>query len=135
MRVHDFEGVVAFVRVGHHAEVVCDPNSTEVDETVSAHPLPVTCQEVEAMNVHVVDHPLEALSVVIVPGAVTTTLLGPQIDHLSCVVGGVGHGGGDRETEDHVNHLAVIVAEVLVDPEEEPLVLVEGVEGHESGPE
>ena len=135
MRIHDFEGIVGLVTVAHHAEGVGNPESTEVDGTIAAYPSPVSGQIVVIHHVHVLHHPLHALSVVIVPSAVTTALLGPQVDHLTSEIGRVCNNTTASEAENHVDKLAVLVAEVLVQPEEEELVFVECVEGAERGPE
>ena len=87
------------------------------------------------MDVHVLDHPFEALSVVVVPCAVTAALLRPQVDHLTREVGWVGHCGGHTERENHVHQLAVLVREVMVHPEEEEFVLAESVQRTERRPE
>ena len=87
------------------------------------------------MDVQILDHPFEALPVVVVPGAVATTLLGPQVDHLSGEVGRVGDRARHTEREDHVHQLAEVVREILIHPEEEELVLAECVQRSERSPE
>ena len=135
MRIHDFEGIVGLVTVAHHAEGVGDPESTEVDGTIAAYPSPVSRQIVVIHHVHVLDHPLHALSVVIVPSAVTTALFRPQIDHLSSELGRVGNNTSDSEGASHEDGLHEVVTEVMIGPEEEVFVLVEGIEGAVSRPE
>ena len=135
MRVHDFERVETFVTVGHHAQGVCHPQPYEVDGSVAAYPSPVPRQEVVAEHVVVFDHPLEALSIVVVPGAVAAALLRPQVNHLTCEVGRIGNDATAGEREAHVDKLAVVVAEIIIHPHEEELVLIEGIEGAVGGPE
>ena len=135
MRVHDFERVETFVTIGHHAQRVCCPETNEVDGSISAYPSPVTRQEVVAEHVVVFDLPLEALSIAVVPGAVAAALLRPQVNHLTCEVGRVGNDTTATEGEAHIDELAVIVAEIIIEPHEEELVLVEGVERAEGCPE
>lgn len=135
MWVHDFEGVEGLIAVAHHAECVCHPKRSEVDSAIPTHPSPVARQVVVGEHVHVLDLPLEALAVVIVPGAVTTALLGPKVNHLAGEVGGIGQDTSAGETERHVNKFAVFVAEVLIQPQKEELVFVECVESAECGPE
>lgn len=62
-------------------------------------------------------------------------LLGPEVNHLAREVEGVSHHGSETEANAHVNSLAPVVAEVLVDPEEEELVLQPRIESHVAGPE
>ena len=91
MRVHDFESIVTFVTVGHHAQGVCHPQPNKVNGSISSNPSPVTRQEVVAEHVVVFDLPLEALSIAVVPGAVAAALLRPQVNHLTCEVTRVGN--------------------------------------------
>ena len=135
MRVHDFERVVTFVTIGHHAQGVCSPETNEVDGSISAYPSPVTRQEVVAEHVVVFDLPLEALSIAVVPGAVAAALLRPQVNHLTCEVGRIGNDTTATKGEAHIDELAVIVAEIIIEPHEEELVLIECVEGAEGCPE
>ena len=111
------------VDVGEHAEVVGHPESYEVGETVALEPLSVAGEEVETELVHVLNHPLGALAIAVVPCAMTTTLLWPEIYHLAREVEWVGHCGGETEGYAHHHKLAIVVAEVLVHPKEEELVL------------
>ena len=62
-------------------------------------------------------------------------LLRPQVNHLTCKVGRIGNDTTDTKREAHIDKLAVIVAEIIIEPHEEELVLVEGVERAEGGPE
>lgn len=135
MRVHNFERVEGLIAVAHHTERVRHPECSEVDSAITTHPTPVAGQVVVGEHVHVLDHPLEALTVVIVPGAVTTALLRPEVDHLAGEVSGICKDTAARKTESHVEQLAVFVAEVLVHPHVEELVFVECVESAEGGPE
>ena len=95
--MHDFERVVTLVTVGHHAKVVGHPERTQIKSTVATDPTPVPCQVVVAEHVHVFNLPLEALAVLVVPCAVTTALLGPEIDHLASVISRVSNHGGNSE--------------------------------------
>ena len=131
----DFERVETFVTVGHHAEVVSRPKTDGVDGTVAAHPTPVALEVVHAEHIHVVDLPSEAVAVAIVPGAVTTALLGPQVDHLTHKVRGVRKGGGHTEGEGHEEELDPVVVKIVVRPQEEALVLQESVKCTVSDPE
>lgn len=106
---HNFEAVKWFVVVAHHTQVVGSPDSCEVHETISTHPLPVVCHVIVVEQVHVIDLPLEALLVAVVPGAVTTTLLWPQVHHLSSEIEWVSHNTGNTERDDHVDKLAPVI--------------------------
>ena len=64
-----------------------------------------------------------------------TALLRPQVNHLTCKVGRIGNDTTDTKREAHIDKLAVIVAEIIIKPHEEELVLVEGVERAEGCPE
>jgi len=116
-------------------KAVCHPEGANVQESIASHPFPVIGQVVNTVGIHILDHPLCALAVVVVPRAMATTLFGPQVDHLPNIVHRVCDCGGNSEGEGHVDCLAVVVWEVLVHPEEEPLVLVEGVESEVGHPE
>lgn len=129
------DGAIRVVDVREHAQVVCHPQRDEVRDAVPSDPLSVPRQEVEVELIHVFDHPLGALAVAVVPGAVTAALLGPEVDHGAGEVERVGQEGGHAEAEAHKERLAPVVSEVLVHPEEEELVLQERVERAESGPE
>lgn len=72
--------------VREHAEVVSNPKSDEIGNTIATNPLSVSCQEVKVEGVHVKNHPLGALAIAVLPCAVTTSLLGPQIDHSASEV-------------------------------------------------
>ena len=126
---------MTFVTIGHHAQGVCSPKPNEVDGSISAYPSPVTRQEVVAEHVVVFDLPLEALSIAVVPGAVAAALLRPQVNHLTCEVGRIGNDTTATEGEAHIDKLAIIVAEIIIEPHEEELVLIESVERAEGGPE
>ena len=64
-----------------------------------------------------------------------TALLRPQVNHLTCKVGRIGNDTTATKREAHIDKLAVIVAEIIIEPHEEELVLVEGVECAEGCPE
>ena len=93
----NFERVVTLVGIAHHTQVVSRPQGEEVDCAVSANPRPVVCEIVVTEDVHIVNHPLHTLTVASLPGAVTAALLGPQVNHLASVVGGVGNRRGNSE--------------------------------------
>jgi len=75
------------------------------------------------------------LSIAIVPGAVTTSFLGPDVNHLADVVAGVSYGRSYSKGETHVDGFTVVVVEIVVYPQEEELVLVPSIEGQISDPE
>ena len=129
------DGVETFVVVAHHAEVVCCPDCGEVNKSIAAHPLPVIGHEVVTKEVHVLDLPSEALLVAIVPCAVTSTFFWPDVDHLSSIVEWIGHDTCNAKGDSHVDQFDVVIWESLVEPKEEVLVLVEGEDGAECGPE
>ena len=87
----DFETVESFVAIGHHAKTVGHPEASQIVESVATDPGPVVRQVVESMEVHILHHPLHALTVVVVEGAVTATLFRPEVDHLTDIVEGVGN--------------------------------------------
>ena len=90
---------------------------------------------VVVVELHVLDHPLEALSVTIVPGAETSSLLWPQVNHLSSHVSWVSNNRGKSEGQTHENCFDEVVTNIIVDPEQEELIFHENVEVHISGPE
>ena len=87
------------------------------------------------MKLHIDDHPLEALSVAVVPGAETSTFLWPEINHLSSAISWVGDDSGQAECKGLEAELTPFIADIIVDPEEEELVLEENVEIDICGPE
>lgn len=120
--------VVSFVTVGHHTKTVCHPESDEVLHTVSSLPCSHTSEVVVVLELHVMQHPGEALSIAIIPCAETSSFLWPEIDHLSGVIGWVRHETGESESGTHEHTLAYFVADVVVHPEQEELILQEDVE-------
>lgn len=98
-------------------------------------PASVACEVVEVEHVHVLDHPLGTLTIRVVPGAVATTFLGPNVDHLSGEVERVRQERSNEERDAHHTTLDVVVVEVVVHPKEEELVLHEGVESAIGCPE
>ena len=62
-------------------------------------------------------------------------LLRPQVNHLTCEVGRIGNDTTATKGEAHIDELAVIVAEIIIEPHEEELVLIECVERAEGCPE
>jgi hypothetical protein len=87
------------------------------------------------MEFHVFNHPLKALSVVVVPCAETSSLLWPQVNHLSSHVSWVSNDGCDTEGHSHEDSLDKIVTNIIVNPEQEELIFQENVEVHISCPE
>lgn len=87
------------------------------------------------MKLHVYNHPLEALSVAVVPGAETSTFFWPDINHLSGVISWVGNDGGQAEGTCLEQEFTPVIADIVVNPEEEELILHENVEIHVSRPE
>lgn len=84
--------IVNFVTVAEHAYAVSHPEGGEVHGSVSLEPVGVAAHEVVVELVHVLVLPSEGLSIAVVPGAVSTSFLWPQVDHLSAEVGWVtGH--------------------------------------------
>ena len=74
------------------------------------------------------NHPGEALSIAIIPCAETSSLFRPEIDHLSGVVGWVRDEACDGKGRTHEDCLADLIADVVVHPKQEELVLQENVE-------
>ena len=87
------------------------------------------------MKLHIRDHPLEALSVAVVPGAETSTFFWPDINHLSGVISWVGNDAGYGERTGLEEEFTPFIADIIVNPEEEELILHENVEIHVSCPE
>lgn len=87
------------------------------------------------MEFHVFNHPLEALSVAVIPGAETSSLLWPQVNHLPCHVSWVSNDGCETEGNSHEDCLHEIVTNIIVNPEQEELIFQENVEVHISCPE
>ena len=85
-------------------------------------------------HIHVSNHPLHALTVVVVPGAETTSLLGPDVNHFTNKVSWVSHDRRHGVCESHEAKLAPVVADVVVGPEQEELVLQEDVVTAEQSP-
>ena len=127
--------VVGLITVRHHAETVCHPETDKVLSTVSSLPCSHSPEVVVVLELHVVNHPGEALSIAIIPCAETSSLFRPEIDHLSGVVGWVRDEAGDCKGRSHEDGLADLVADVVVYPEQEELVLQENVEVHICCPE
>lgn len=63
------------------------------------------------------------------------SFLGPDVHHFPGEVKGVSQERGHSERDRHVTCFNVVVAEVLVDPEEEEFILYEGVKGAVGCPE
>ena len=87
------------------------------------------------MGFHVLEHPFVCLSIAIIPCAETSSFLRPEIDHLSGVIGWVRHETGETEGGSHEYSLAYFVADVVVHPEQEELILQEDVEVNIHRPE
>ena len=90
---------------------------------------------VVVVELHVFNHPLEALSVTIVPGAETSSLLWPKVNHFSCHVCWVSNDGGNSKGHTHEYSFHKVVTNIIVNPEQEELIFQENVEVHISCPE
>jgi len=88
----------------------------------------VVSKHVVVLELQVFYQPFGALSVTVVPGAEATSLLWPQVDHLSGLVQWVRDGGGHGEGEPNETSFAKIIADIIVHPPEEKLVLDPDVE-------
>lgn len=86
------------------------------------------------LHIHVCDHPLEALTIAVVPGAETSSLLWPQVNHFSGEVSWVSNNRSCSMGNSHKAKFTPIVADVVVDPPKEELVLEENVKVSEGGP-
>ena len=104
-------------------------------DSIPSEPVWVISEVVKVLKFHVLNHPLGTLSVAIIPGAEASALLGPQVKHLSGLIEWVRYCRGDTEGEADEAELAPIVADVVVYPPEEELVLQPGVEIAVNGPE
>ena len=80
-------------------------------------------------------HPGEALSIAIIPCAETSSFFWPEINHFSGVVGWVRDETGNAESGSHEYGFAHFVADVVVHPEQEELVLQENVKVNIHSPE
>ena len=119
--------IVSLVTVGHHTKAVCHPEAEEVLGTVSSLPCSHSSEVVEVLEFHIMKHPVEALSIAIIPCAETSSFFGPQVDHLTGVVSGIGEHGSDDEGEGVEVELDPVVAEIIVHPQVEELVFVPGI--------
>ena len=81
---------MSLVAIREHTQIVSNPSGDHVHGTVSPEPTPVSAQVVVIENIHVFYHPLIALAIVVVPGAMTTSFLRPKVYHLSGEVSWVG---------------------------------------------
>ena len=109
--------IVSLVTVGHHTKRVCHPETDKVLETVSSLPSSHSSEVVVVLKFHIMKHPVEALSIAIIPCAETSSFLWPQINHFSRVVGWVRDETGNGERSTHEYALADFVADVIVHPE------------------
>lgn len=74
------------------------------------------------------------MTIGVVPGAMPTAFFGPDVNHLTSEVERVSYDRRDTKREAHVEGFDVVVAEVVIGPHEEELILEEGVEGAISCP-
>lgn len=95
----------------------------------------VVSEHVVVLELQVFYQPFGALSVTVVPGAEATSLLWPQVDHLSGLVEWVRDSGGNAEGESNKTSFAKIIADIIVHPPEEKLILDPDVEVAISHPE
>ena len=68
------------------------------------------------------DHPSPAISIAVIPSAVSSTLLWPDINHFSDVIGGIGQEGAPKECGVMEEELAPIIWDVIIYPQHEKLV-------------
>lgn len=99
------------------------------------HPVRVASEVVVIVNLHILNHPSEGLSVVVVECAESSSFLWPEINHLSCGVSWISNDRGNEESNTQVSCLANVIADVIVHPKKEELVLQENVVEAESWPE
>jgi len=69
------------------------------------------------------NHPGEALSIGVVPGAETSSLLWPQINHFSSVISWIRDKGSDTERGTHKDGFAYFITYIIVYPEQEEFIL------------
>lgn len=74
------------------------------------------------MELHVLDHPFPAISIAVIPSAVSSTLLWPDINHFSDVIGWVSQEGAPGERGVMEEELAPIIWDVVIYPQQEKLV-------------
>lgn len=65
----------------------------------------------------------------------STSFLGPDVDHLSCEIEWIRETSGSCKGDSEHAGLDVVVREVLIQPQEEEFILAESVQGAESCPE
>ena len=126
---------MSLIAVCHHAHAVGGPQGNEVDSTVSPDPLCVALQVIVSMHIHILDHPLRTCSVVVIPCAVATSLLWPQIYHFTDVVHWVSNCTSRSKGECHFKRFDIVVVEIVVYMEEEIFILQPGVKRAIPSPE
>jgi hypothetical protein len=77
---------VCISAIAEHSEIVSYPARNEVGNTESSQPGCVASHEVEVERIHVLYHPLCALSIAVIPSAVSTSFFGPNVYHFSCEI-------------------------------------------------
>ena len=130
-----FQRVIGLIAITHHTKGICHPEPNKVLKTISLLPHSHASEIVVVLDFHILDHPLEALSVGVVPSAETTSFFWPEINHLSCHIGWVWNNGGNKETGAHEEEFAPLVADVIIYPQQEELILHEDVKVHKGSPE
>lgn len=97
-------------------------------------PLGKASEVVIELHVHVCDHPLCAASVAVVPSAETTSLLWPDVNHLSGEVGWIGKERSNEVRRCQEAKLDIVVTEVVVNVQEIESLLQPMVVTHHHGP-
>jgi hypothetical protein len=64
----------------------------------------------------------------------TTSLLGPEVHHCAGEIKGISCEGSDGKADRHHASLNVVVAEIIIDPQEEEFVLAPGISSAETSP-
>lgn len=122
------QGVIGLVTVGHHTKTISHPETDEVLRSVSLLPGKHASKIVVILKLHVFNHPLEALSIAVIPGAETSSLLWPEINHFTSHVSRVWNNWSNSERWTHEDELTEFITDIVVDPEQEELILQENVE-------
>ena len=131
----NFEGCPRFVTVIHHAETVSGPQGNEINSSIPSNPLCVVCHVIISVHIHVLNHPLKASSVVVIPSAIASSLFWPQVDHLAGVVCWVGKCASSSKWPAHVQQFDIVIWEVMVNEQIEEFVLCPSVKSTVDGPE
>ena len=112
-----FEGVICLIAVRHHTKTVSHPETDEVLSSVSSLPCSHSSEVVVVLKFHILNHPSEALSIIVVPGAETSSFLWPQVNHFSGVVGWIRNEGGNSEGHPHKDGFTHFITDIIVHPE------------------